>query len=109
MSLFLERIFVLWCIRGGWGVLPYLVAKELLGLNLVPPGVKEEWYQWPIWVGYFNYSNINADYLLNSVLSTMQYGQTLYGLIRDVAIVDPALGTVFVLKAYLYRSEIGSV
>ena len=40
MSLFLEKIFVWWWVRGGWGVLPYLVAKELPGLNLIQPGVK---------------------------------------------------------------------
>ena len=30
-----------------WLVLPYLVAKELPRLRIVPPGVKEERYWWP--------------------------------------------------------------
>ena len=36
--------------KGQWVVLPYLVDKDLHGLRLIPPGVKEERYWRPRWI-----------------------------------------------------------
>ena len=36
--------------KGRWVVLPYLVTKELRGLRLIPPGVKEEKDWRPRWL-----------------------------------------------------------
>ena len=65
-----------------WVVLTYLLAKELRGLRLSPSGVKEEWYQWPRWIGGYNYSNINANSLHIAVILIMKYVRDLDRLIR---------------------------
>ena len=38
-----------------WVVLPYLVAKGILGLRLSPPGVKGERDRKPRWLGDYNF------------------------------------------------------
>ena len=39
---FLRREFASMVAKGQWVVLPYSVAQRLLGLRLIPPGVKIE-------------------------------------------------------------------
>ena len=80
-------------------VLPYLVAKELRGLRLIPPRVKEERDRRPRWLGDYSYSNLNSKTLPISALSAIQYGRDLDRLIREIVIADPTLGPVHVLKA----------
>ena len=41
--------------KGQWVVLPYSVAKVLLGLRLSPPGVKVERDQRPRWIGDYSF------------------------------------------------------
>ena len=43
-----------------WVVPPYLVAKELPELSLIPTGVKEERDQRPRWIVNNIYSNLNT-------------------------------------------------
>ena len=40
--------------KGKWEVIPYYVAKELLGLLLIPPDVKEERDRRPWWLGDYS-------------------------------------------------------
>ena len=46
--------------KGQLVVLPYLVANDLLGLRLIPPGVKEERDRWPRQLGDYSYTNLNS-------------------------------------------------
>ena len=73
--------------------------KELTGLSLSLSGVKEERDQWPRWLGYYSYSNLNSKNLPIIVLSAMKYGWALDLLIREVVLSNSALGLVHVLKA----------
>ena len=56
--------------KGQWVVLPYLVAKRLLGLRLIPPGVKVERDRRPWWLGGYTYFKTNAETLPVACLST---------------------------------------
>ena len=56
-------------------VLPYYLSKELSVIRLIPPGVKEERYQWLRWIGDYIYSNINADILPTATLSAIHIAQ----------------------------------
>ena len=49
-------------------------------------------------LGDYHYLNINTYTLLISTLYTIQYVQVLDRLIREVGIVEPALGPVYILK-----------
>ena len=75
------------------------MSKELPGLRLILLGVKEERNQRPWWLGDYSYSDLNSETLTISNFSAMKYGRNLDCLIREVAISDPALGPVHVLKA----------
>ena len=96
---FLREEFALIVVKGLWGVLPCLVAKELPGLRLIALGSMEENYRRPKWIGYYSYSNLNAETLTIAALYTMQYGRMLDRLIREVVITEPALGPIYVYKA----------
>ena len=85
--------------KGQWAVMPCLVAKELTGLGLIPPGVKEERDRRPRWLGNYSYYNLNAENSPIAALSAMKYGRALDGLIREVVTADSTLGPVYVLKA----------
>ena len=85
--------------KGQWTVLPYSVAKGLPGLRLIPPGVKVERDRRPRWLGDYSYFKTNAENLPVSCLSSIQYGRTLYRLLREIVFVDHALGPVYILKA----------
>ena len=80
-------------------VLPYSVAKWLLGISLSPPGVKVEWDQRPRWLGNYSYFKTNAETLPVDCLSAMQYGRALDRLIHEIVYADPALGYDYLLKA----------
>ena len=77
-----------------WVVLAYSVAKELIGLRISPPGVKEYRDRFPRWIDNYGYSYIKYDSLSIDTLYIMQYGRTLYCLIILVVIADPTLGPV---------------
>ena len=85
--------------KGKCTVLPYLVAKRLLGLRLIPSGVKVKRVRRPHWLGDYSYFKTNAETLPVACLSSMQYGWALDRLIRDIVYADPALGYVYMLKA----------
>ena len=85
--------------KGQWVVLPYSVAKGLLGLRLSQPGVKVERDQRPCWLGDYSYFKTNAKTFPVSCLSAMQYGRALDRLIRKIVYADPELGYVYLLKA----------
>ena len=74
------------------------VAKRLPGLRLIPPGVKEERYQRPRWLGDYRYFKTNAETLPVACLSAMQYGWSLDALIRRIGYADPALGYFYLLS-----------
>ena len=76
-------------------VLPYSVAKDVLGMTLIPQGVKEEKDCRPRWIGNYSYYNTNIESLPIAALPTIQYGRTFDRLIREVVIADPALGTIY--------------
>ena len=54
-TLFLRDEFISMIEKGQWVVLPYLVAKGLLGLWLSPPGVKVERDWRPRWLGDYSF------------------------------------------------------
>ena len=85
--------------KGQCIVLPYSVAKDLLGLRMILPGVKDERDQRPWWLGDYGYSNLNPKTLHIPDLSAMKYCRTLKLIIREVVIADPELGPMYVLKA----------
>ena len=85
--------------KGQWMVLLYSVAKRLPGLRLSPPGVKVERDRRQRCIGDYTYFKNNAKTLLVACLSSMQYGQALDRLIREIFFADPALGPVYILKA----------
>ena len=80
--------------KGKWVVLPYSVAKHLMGPRLIPPRVKEERDWRPRWICDYSYSNINVDSLLILPPYSMKYGRALDRLIREVVIADPTLGPI---------------
>ena len=67
-----------------WVVLPYSVAKRLLGLRLSPPGVKIERDRRPRWLGDYSFNPINAETLPICDLLAMQYGRCLDRLLREI-------------------------
>ena len=85
--------------KGQWVVLPYSVAKRLLGLRLIPPGVKVERKKRPRWIGNYSYFKTNARTLPVACLSNMQYGRALDRLLREIVFVKPALGYVYLIKS----------
>ena len=56
---FLWEEFDLMVEKGQSVVFTYSVAKEIPGLRLRPPGVKEERDLRPQWLGYYSFSNLN--------------------------------------------------
>ena len=80
-------------------VLPYLVDKEILGMRLIPPRVKEERDRRPRWIGDYSFSNLGYETLPIAAISAMKYGWALDRLSREVVIAYPELGLVNVLKA----------
>ena len=98
-TLLLREEFASMIEKGQWVVLPYSVAKGLLGLRLSPPGVKVEWDRGPRWLGDYSFFKTNAKTLPIACLSAMQYGRALDRLIREIVYADPALGYVYLLKA----------
>ena len=79
--------------------MPYSVDKELPGLKLIPPVMKEDRDRRTRWLGDYSYSNLNCETLPIAALFAMKYCQVLEQLIREVVIADPALGPVYILKA----------
>ena len=61
--------------------------------------MKEEWDRWPRWLGDYTYTNLNAETLSIASLSAIQYVWALYRLIREVIILDPTLGPIYVMQA----------
>ena len=80
-------------------MLPYLIAKRLPGLRLSPLGVKVERDMRPHWLGNYNYYKTKAETLPVVCLSAMQYSRPLDRLLREIFFADPALGTVYIIKA----------
>ena len=72
--------------------------KEIPGLRLSLPGVKEERDRQPRWLGDYSYINLNTETLPIDALFSMQYGRALERLIREVAIAVLALGPMHTLK-----------
>ena len=95
---FLREYFSSMVGKGQWVVLPHLVAKDLLGLRLIPPRVKEERHQRPRWFGDYSDFNSNEETLPIAAQYAMLYGRALDRLIRDTVIVDPALVPIYVLE-----------
>ena len=58
---------------GKWVVLPYLVAKELLGLRMIPLVLKEERDWRPRRLENYSFSNIDFKTLPIASLYVMQY------------------------------------
>ena len=75
--------------KGKWVLLPYLVAKELTGIYIIPPGVKDERYIHPIWLRGYSFRNI--EYVNSSIfaLSTMQYDRDLDNKLSWLVLTDP--------------------
>ena len=68
---FLREEFASVVEKDQWTVLPYLVAKRLPGLRLIPPGVKVERDMIPRWLGNYIYFNTNVESLSVACLSSM--------------------------------------
>ena len=85
--------------KGQWVVLPYSVAKRLPGLRLSLPSIKVERDRRPPWIGDYIYYKTNARTLPVACISSMQYSRALDCLLRQIFFADPALGTVYLLKA----------
>ena len=75
--------------KGQWLVLPYSVAKRLPGLRLSPTCMKVERDRRPRWIGDYNHFKTNTKTLPVACLSTMQYGQVLDRLLREIVYADP--------------------
>ena len=96
---FIHEEFASMVEKGQWMVIPYLVAKRLLGLRLIPPGVKMERDRRPRWLGNYSYYKTYSKTLPVSCLSAMQCGRALDRLLREMVFADPALGPIYILKA----------
>ena len=72
-------------------MLPYLMAKELLGMRLIPPVVEEDQDRRTRFLGDYRFTYININYLPIAAIFAMQYGQALYHLIIEVFIVELSL------------------
>ena len=90
---FLRYGFSLMLLKGKWVFLPYLVSKDLTGISLVPPIVKEDQDWWPRWIGGYSYSYIETKYLTISDLSDVKYVQA-NRLVIEVVLAETFLGTV---------------
>ena len=95
---FIREEFASMAGKGQGLVLTYLLDKELLGMRIITPGLKEKREGQPRWISDYSYSNINTDYLPIAALYAMEYGQALDHLIREVMIADTSLVPVYVLK-----------
>ena len=84
--------------NGKFVLLHYLVAKQITGLRISPPGVKEELYIWPRCISNYIYSSINAEYFPIAALSIMQYGWALDLIVRQVVISGLDLVPIYLLK-----------
>ena len=93
-TIFLREEFASMIEKGQWVVLPYLVAKGLLGLRLIPLFVKVERDWRPRWLGDYSFFKTNAKNLPIACLSAMQYGRELDRLIREIVYAESALGYV---------------
>ena len=89
--------------KGQWVILPYLVARNLQGLRLSPPWVKEERDQRPRWFGDYSYSKLNCVTLPLAELFSVPYGQALDRLLQLIVFADPAWEPVYILKANDYE------
>ena len=83
--------------KGQCLVLLYSVVQELLGMRIIPLGVKKGRDQRPRWFSNYSFTSINANYLPIAALPTIQYGRYSYHLIREVVIADQDLGPIYVL------------
>ena len=95
---FLQEEFASMVKKGKWVVLPYSMAKEIPGLNLSPPGVKEERDRRPWWIGDNSFSNLNSKTLHIAAMSSMKQVRASERLIMEVRIADLALGLLYILK-----------
>ena len=80
------------------------MAKEIPGLTLSLPGVKEERDRRQRWLGDYSYINLNTETLPIDALYSMQYGRALQRLSREVHIAVLALGPLHTLKADVSES-----
>ena len=84
--------------KGQCYMLPYLVARNLQVLYLIPPVVKEERDRWMWWLCDYSFSKIKFSTLPIAELSNMRYGQALNSLLQGTIFADPDLRPVYMLK-----------
>ena len=84
--------------KSQWVVIPFDIAATLDGLTLSPPGVVPQRERRPRWIGDYSFSGVNDDTLPLAPTESMQYGNALHRLLREILLANPANGVVYMLK-----------
>ena len=95
---FLKEEFVEMIGRGQWIVLPARVARTLPHLRVSPPGVVPQRERRPRWICDYSWSKVNDDTLLLAAAESMQFGQALDRILREILLADPKHGPVKLAK-----------
>ena len=81
-----------------WVVLPYSVACKLVNLHISPAGVIPQRDRRPRWIYDYTWSGINLSSLPLSPQDALQYGRAFDRITRQILLVDPKHGPVYLLK-----------
>ena len=107
---FLEEKFVDMIQKGQWVILPASVARRLKGLRASPPGVVPQRDRRPRWICDYTWSSDNAETLDIAPKETMQIGQALDQVLREILLANPSFGHVYLNKTDLsdgfYRVDV---
>ena len=95
---FLQEEFADMIGKSQWVVLPFDLAASLGNLTLSPPGVVPQRERRPRWIGDYSFSGVNDDTLPLAPTESMQYGNALHRLLREILIANPANGVVYMAK-----------
>ena len=75
-----------------------LMALELEGMRLSPPGVVNQHKQRPRWICDYTWSQVNEDTLPLVALEAIQFGHALKRILREILLANPEHGQVNVNK-----------
>ena len=95
---FLQEEFVDMIGKSQWVVIPFDLAATLDGLTLSPPGVVPQRERRPRWIGDYSFSGVNEDTVPLAPTESMQYGNALHRILREILLANPANGVVYMLK-----------
>ena len=87
--------------KGQWLILPASAVKDLPGLRISPPGVVPQRGRRPRWIVDYSFWGVNDETLPLAALESMQFGNALDRILREILMADPTYGPIELMKVDL--------